>query len=119
MNKDYINKRNTKDWIKCNDNSKSEYWRGVFVSEHGGHFVSEGRHWVWREKEEIVVDNRLRQTRKNYIFINKDGVEFLADNFTKFCKNNELNRAAMHQVENGKRRQHKGFIVKKLPPKEE
>jgi|3_EtaG_2_1085321.scaffolds.fasta_scaffold167230_2 hypothetical protein len=139
MNKDYINKRNTREWVKCNEDSNSKHWRSEFVKEHGGSFTRKKKMWVWKnerqwvhvqkkglgrwvhvqEKEKIVEDTRLRQTRKEYVFINKDGVEFLTDNFTTFCKKNNLNRAAMHQVENGKRPQHKGFTVTKLPPKEE
>ena len=118
MNKEYVNKRNTRDWIKCNEDAKSGYWRDEFVKEHGGQFVQEGKIWRW-EEQKIIEDTRFRQTRKEYIFINKDGMEFLTDNFTKFCRKNELNRAAMHQVETGKRKQHKGFTVTKLPPKEE
>ena len=118
MNKDYVNQKNTKDWIKCNDDAKSDYWRGVFISEHGGHFVNEGRHWVWKEKEEIVEDTRIKQERKEFIFINKDGVEFLTDNFTKFCSKNDLNKSAMYKVMSGERNHHKGFTCRKLPPKE-
>ena len=117
MNRDMVNSRNTRDWVKCNEDSKSHKWRDVFVGEHGGQFVSEGRNWRWEEQKN-VEDTRIKQERKEYIFINKDGVEFLTDNFTKFCRKNDLNRAAMHQVENGKRPQHKGFTVTKLPPKE-
>ena len=118
MNKDYVNKRNTRDWIKCNEDSKSHIWRDKFIGEHGGQFTQEGKNWRW-EEQKIVEDTRLKQTRKEYVFINKDGVEFLTDNFTKFCRKNELNRPAMHQVMTGGRRQHKGFTVTKLPPKEE
>ncbi len=116
MNKDHVNKRNTRDWVKCNEDSKSIYWRNLFVKEHGGFFEQQGKQWIWKEK---TVDNRIKQERKEYIFINKNGVEFLTDNFSKFCRKNELNKAAMHQVQSGKRKQHKGFTVTKLPPKEE
>jgi hypothetical protein len=117
MNKDYVNRRNTRDWIKCNEDTKSAYWRDKFVEEHGGQFIHEGKIWRW-EEQKIIVDNRIKQERKEYIFINKDGVEFLTDNFAKFCRKNELNKSAMHQVIKGDRRQHKGFTVTKLPPKE-
>ena len=117
MNKDYVNRRNTRDWVKCNEDAKSGYWRDEFVKEHGGQFIQEGKIWRW-EEQKIIVDNRIKQERKEYIFINKDGVEFLTDNFTKFCRKNELNKSAMHQVMKGDRNHHKGFTVKKLPPKE-
>ena len=119
MNKDYVNKRNTKDWIKCNDNSKSGYWRDEFVKEHGGYFDKEGKNWVWKEKEENTEDNRIKQERKEFVFINSDGVEFLTDNFTKFCRKNDLNKSAMYKVMSGERNHHKGFTCRKLPPKGE
>jgi hypothetical protein len=116
MNKDLVNKRNTRDWVKCNEDSRASHWRNVFIEEHGGVFEQEGRQWLWKEN---TVDTRKKQERKEYIFINKDGVEFLTDNFSKFCRQNDLNKSAMHQVRNGERNHHKGFTVTKLPPKEE
>jgi len=116
MNKDHVNKRNTRDWVKCNEDSKSTYWRNQFVKEHGGFFEQQGKQWLWKEQ---IVDNRIKQDRKEYIFINRDEVEFLTDNFTKFCRKNELNKSAMYKVLKGDRSHHKGFTVIKLPPKEE
>jgi len=120
MNKDYINKRNTRDWIRCNEDAKSGYWRNIFVEEHGGEFLQTGRFWEWKEKiHKIIEDNRIQQERKEFIFINKDGVEFLTDNFSKFCRINELNKSAIYKVMSGKRSHHKGFTCRKLPPKGE
>ena len=118
MNKDMVNRRNTRDWIKCNDDSRAHVWRDKFVEEHGGQFVQEGRNWKWEETK-IVEDSRIKQERKDFIFINSDGVEFLTDNFTKFCRNNDLNKSAMYKVMSGERTHHKGFTCKKLPPKGE
>ena len=119
MNKDLINSRNTREWIKCNDDSRAGKWRDMFVSEHGGYFINEGKQWIWKEKEEITEDSRIKQERKEFIFINKDGVEFLTDNFTKFCRKNDLNKSAMYKVMSGERTHHKGFTCKKLPPEGE
>jgi len=119
MNKDLVNTRNTREWIKCNDDAKSHIWRNKFIEEHSGTFVQDKKQWIWEEKEEIVPDTRLKQTRKEYIFINKDGVEFLTDNFTKFCRKHDLNRSALIKVMSGERKHHKGFTVIKLPPKED
>ena len=118
MNKDMINRRNTRDWIKCNEDTKSGYWRDKFLEEHGGQFIQEGRNWKWEETK-IVEDSRIKQERKEFIFINNDGVEFLTDNFTKFCRDNDLNKSAMYKVMSGERTHHKGFTCKKLPPKGE
>ena len=120
MNKDLVNRRNTREWIKCNDDSRSHAHRNNFVSEHGGEFTQNGKFWEWKEKiSEIVEDNRIKQERKDYVFINKDGVEFLTDNFTKFCRKNDLNKSAMYKVMSGERNHHKGFTCRKLPPKGE
>ena len=110
-----INCRNTRDWIKCNDDSKAHIWRDSFVKEHGGQFTQEGRNWKWEETK-IIEDSRIKQERKEFIFINSDGVEFLTDNFTKFCRNNDLNKSAMYKVMSGERTHHKGFTCTKLPP---
>ena len=129
MNKDLVNKRNTREWVKMNDNSKSHLNRDRFIKEHGGAFEREGKEWVWYEHSvlagpkvevptivpEPVTDTRLRQARKEFVFINKDGIEFLTDNFTKFCRKNDLNKSAMYKVMNGDRNHHKGFTCKKLP----
>jgi len=127
MNKDYVNKRNTRDWVKCNDDAKAHIWRDRFVEEHGGAFNQEGKEWVWYEDStlptpespktapEPAIDTRIRQARKEFIFINKNGVEFLTDNFTQFCRKNDLNKSAMYKVMNGERSHHKGFTCKKLP----
>ena len=113
-----INRRNTRDWIKCNDDSRAHVWRDRFIEEHGGQFVQDGRNWRWEELK-IIEDIRIKQERKEFIFINKDGVEFLTDNFTKFCRKNDLNKSAMYKVMSGERNHHKGFTCRKLPPKGE
>tara|TARA_R110000765_G_scaffold366340_2_gene456467 strand:- start:329 stop:679 length:351 start_codon:yes stop_codon:yes gene_type:complete len=116
MNKDMVNRRNTREWVKCNEDTNASHWRDEFVKEHGGNFDKEGIKWVWKEK---VQDIRIKQERKEFTFINNDGVEFLTDNFTKFCRKNDLNKSAMYKVMSGERTHHKGFTCKKLPPKGE
>ena len=75
MNKDLVNKRNTREWVKCNEDSKAHIWRDSFVEEHGGQFIQEGRNWKW-EEQKIIADNRIKQERKDFIFINSDGLKF-------------------------------------------
>ena len=38
MNLDNINKKNTREWIKVNEDSKAAYFRNQIVSKHGGDF---------------------------------------------------------------------------------
>jgi hypothetical protein len=111
MNKDLINRRNTKTWVLCNDNSKSHIYRDKFLAEHGGEFTKKGRYWEWEfinTSEEEIVKNQ------QYIFTNEQGVNFIVENVSKFCRENELNKSAIYKVMSGERKHHKGFICKKI-----
>ena len=111
MNKDMVNRRNSRDWIKINDNSKSNIWRDKFIQEHGGKFVQTGKYWEWQT---IHNDEQISSPDSRYEFKDSDGIIYLVDNFSKFCRTNELNKAAMYGVINGTRNHHKGFTCRKL-----
>ena len=116
MNKDLVNQRNTKTWIKMNDDSKSHIWREKFISEHGGRFEKKGKYWEWQtiyNNDETI--NEPIETQ--YEFTDSSGIKYLVTNFSKFCRENELNKAAMYGVMNGTRNHHKGFVCKKLTQK--
>lgn len=106
MNKDLINKRNTREWVKCNDDSKSNIWRESFISEHGGEFVKNSGFWEWRS---IHIDEKSR-----YELTDVDGNITIVENLSKFCRQNELNKGAIHKVINGERTHHKGYTCRKL-----
>lgn len=105
-----INIRNTREWVKCNEDSKSHLYRDKFVSEHGGTFVKKGRSWEW----EIIHSNVNEDLKPLYEFTDKDGVKYLVDNLMKFCRQNDLNKSAIYKVMNGERSHHKGFVCKKV-----
>ena len=111
MNKDLINRRNTKTWVLCNDNSKSNIYRDKFLGEHGGEFITKGRYWEWRCID--TIEDEIEKTQQ-YLFIDKQGIKFIVENVSKFCRDNELNKSAIYKVMSGERKHHKGFICKKI-----
>ena len=110
MNINNINRRNTREWTRVNEDSRSQAHRDAFVSEHGGEFVYYGkrRGWVWAEKVEGPVTPKLK-----WVFVHPDGKEEIVENLSKFCRKYQLNKAAMYEVYNGKRNHHKQFKLKK------
>ena len=115
MNKDLVNRRNSKTWIKMNDNSKSHIWREKFVTEHGGEFVKNGRFWEWQTIHSSEPnDVEVNETVPLYEFKDKDGIIYLADNLMKFCRDHDLNKSAIYKVMNGDRKHHKGFTCRKV-----
>lgn len=97
-----VNKRNSVTWTACNDDSRSNIWRNLFIDSFGGNFVRNGRYWKWEENKKQEVP------RKCWIF-SKDNKEIKISHFTDYCKENDLNRSAMYEVIKGKRKQYKGY----------
>jgi|TARA_R110000824_G_scaffold358829_2_gene546357 hypothetical protein len=106
MNKELVNRRNTREWIKCNDDTRAHYNREQFIGMHGGEFTQHGRNWLWSEKPES-------NEAKRYILTDSEGTEYIAENLAKFCRDNDLNRAAMFKVLKGDRSHHKGYTIKR------
>ena len=106
MNKDLINRKNTREWIKCNDDARSHINRESFISEHGGEFVKSGRFWEWRS---IHIDEKTK-----YEFEDADGKITIVENLSKFCRDNDLNKGAIHKVIKGERSHHKGYTCRKI-----
>lgn len=112
MNIANINKRNTREWVKVNEDSRSHLYRDDFVAKHGGRFSYHGRNygWVWSEG---MDDPKTTVPKLNWVFIHPDGKEEIVENLSKFCRKHSLNKAAMYEVYNGKRNHHKNFKLKK------
>jgi hypothetical protein len=113
MNKRNINIRNTREWVKCNEDSRSFSWRKSVIKKHGGEFVRKGRYWNWQDtikEEKNVVANQ----KPLYIITKPDGGQITIDNLSKFCRENNLNKSTMYLVMNGKRNHHKHFKCSKL-----
>jgi hypothetical protein len=97
-----VNKRNSLTWTACNDDSRSAYWRSSFKNKFGGEFSKEGRSWVWKENKPVEIPRRC------FVF-EKENKEVKIVNFMEYCKQNDLNRSAMYEVMQGKRKQYKGY----------
>jgi hypothetical protein len=106
MIKEHINIVNSRTWVNCNLDSKSANNRINFVSEHGGEFVKIGRSWKWQ--------NIHTQEKTKYELTDADGNVTIVENLAKFCRDNDLNKSAVHKVIKGDRNQHKGFTCKKI-----
>jgi hypothetical protein len=117
-----VNKRGSYTWIKCNDDAKSSYFRGLFVQKHGGEFVRNGRNWEWNpSKEQIIflepiyVQPGNKETKptgeKIWKFKNETGEIFETKNLQEFCKEHNLTRSSIYEVISGKRKSHKGYSV--------
>ncbi len=120
MKKEFINLPNTREWVKCNEDSKSSMWRENFVTMYGGEFKENGRYWQWMEIEETVeVEEKpekvvVANQKQLYIFTDPDGREIITDNLSKFCRENKLNKSTVYLVMNGKRNHHKHFKCRKV-----
>ena len=116
MNKNHINKKNTRDWVYCNEDSRAEYHRNVFINEHGGEFTHKwdkfGGEWTWSEKKTSEVPEEVKE-KKRYILTDLKGNEYITENLSKFCRDNDLNKSAIFKVLSGERSHHKGYRVRK------
>jgi hypothetical protein len=124
FNKDHVNKRNTRTWIRLNEDAKSGMFRDKFIQQFGGKFVKEGRYWKWleldfekiflQEIEEKVKEFKIPEPvikverGKSFVFT-KNGEEVYVKNLLEFCMDNKLVRGAMYDLMSGKRKIYKGY----------
>ena len=113
MDKDTVNRRNSRTWIKMNEDSRSNIHREKFVAEHGGEFIKNGRFWVWQTIHSSE-DNEVMDRKSLYEFKDSEGKTYLVDNLMKFCREHDLNKSAIYKVMGGERNHHKGFTCKKV-----
>ena len=112
-----VNIRGSFTWTKCNDDSKSTYFRQIFTQKHGGEFVKSGRNWEWVPSaiQMIAIDPSpppepvFDVNAKTWIFTDADGSEIKVQNILDFCKRHDLTRSSVYEVISGKRKHHKGF----------
>ena len=98
-----VNVRHTFTWTKINDDARSNYWRDVFINEHGGLFNIEHGKYVWSKEKEI----------RKILVTKPDGTLDEVTNFAKYCREHGLNKGAMYEVIKGSRNHHKGFKATK------
>jgi hypothetical protein len=124
FNKDHVNKRNTRTWVKINEDAKSNHFRNKFIEQFGGKFVKEGRYWKWleidfeklfiQELEKKIIqfkqpDPVIKVERGKSFVFTKNGEEVYVKNLLEFCMDNKLVRGAMYDLMSGKRKICKGY----------
>ena len=110
--KNHVNLGNTPTWVKLNEDARKQVNREQFLRTFGGSFKIcniAGTHVRWVEEEDYsnVTDK--------YVVKNINGEVELVEVFSKFCRENNLNKAAMYGTLNGTRKQHKGYKLVKIP----
>jgi hypothetical protein len=105
-----VNRINSNEWTKCNDDSKAPYWREWVCKYYGGKFDrsfhGKQQIWVWTapvENEEV-----------KWIFTDSDGKDHKVSNFNGFCKEHSLDNGRMYDTYTGKRKSHKGWKATRL-----
>ncbi len=104
-----INRVNSYEWSRCNNESRSNMWREMVVKYYGGKFeqvvANKALYWKWVEDSE---------NQPRWIFIDPEGNEHSVSNFKRFCQEHNLDDSRMYDTYNGKRKHHKKWTVKKL-----
>ena len=56
--KEQVNRRNSRLWVKMNEDAKSHHFRNRFIENHGGKFVKEGKYWKWIaiDFEKLIIE---------------------------------------------------------------
>ena len=119
MNLNNVNRRNTREWAFFNGNSRGEQHRNKLIEKHGGYWEKKGREWYWHNNTVKTLNfPNTTKPRAIFLFTNKDGTNYITDNFTGFCREHSINASAMHEVLQGKRKQFKGFVVTRFGPQD-
>jgi len=119
MNLNNVNKKNTREWAFFNQNSRGEHNRSKFIEKHGGEFVKQGKEWIWNSKVQKQLEFvHTKKKRTIFIFTDKEGIKYITDNFTGFCRDRNINSSAMWDVISGKRKTFKGFTVERITPED-
>ncbi len=105
-----INRVNSYEWSRCNNESRSQYWRSYVEKYYGGTFEqiiqNKGICWKWV----APPDGELNR----WVFTDPEGKEHLVSNFKGFCKENDLDDGRMYDTYYGKRKHHKKWKATKL-----
>lgn len=105
---DQVNTRGTKLWMQMNDNSKAAKFRHLFVQQHGGFFLQEGRYWIWKSPVEEQNGYWLKRA--------DTGEKTFFSNMTEFGKQHGLTPVKICELLNGKRKTYKGWTAVEIRP---
>ena len=100
-NPENINTRNTRTWIKVNEDSRAKFHRNNFCKHYGGEFKKNGRYFQWEELE--------KEPEIRILVFQREGEVFEVENVLEFCRNHKLTKSALYEVVSGKRKHHKNF----------
>ena len=109
--KDQINKQNSPTWVRMNEDARKELYKLEFISQHGGRFETYGRHGYVKWEPQIDYSD----SPDKYIVENPSKDIEIIEVFSRFCKENGINKAAMYGTLNGTRNHHKGYKLIKTP----
>lgn len=105
-----VNRTNSYEWTRCNNESKAPFWRNYVVKNYGGDFqyVQEGARMVWK------WNAPTKGEAPRWIFTDPEGNIHQVSNFNGFCKQNSLDNGRMYDTYTGKRKHHKNWKATKL-----
>ena len=104
--KEDVNKINTPTWVKVNEDARKIIHRKSFIEMFGGKFTRSGRMLKWQPVEDTI---------DKYVIQTPDNRTEIVEVFSKYCRENDLNKAAMYGTLRGERKQHKGYKLLKRP----
>jgi hypothetical protein len=105
-----VNRVNSYEWSRCNNDSRAINWRSWVCKTYGGEFKEDrlGKMvmWTWivSSEEELV----------KWVFTDPEGKEHRVSNFIGFCKEHKLDDARMYNTYTGSRKHHKGWKATRL-----
>jgi len=102
FNPEQVNKKNTRTWVKMNEDSRSKSNRDQFCKIYGGEFKQIGRNFNWEEL-------KTEKEEKRIMVFEREGEIFEVDNVMEFCREHNLTKSALYEVVTGKRKHHKKF----------
>lgn len=105
-----VNRPNSYEWSRCNNESRSHFWRSWVCETYGGQFSRElvGKALIW--KWNAPPD----EERAKWVFMDAEGNKHMVSNFVGFCKEHKLDDGRMYDTYTGKRNHHKGWKVSRL-----
>jgi len=116
---DKINVKNSRTWIACNDNSRSEYFRAEFIKKFGGKFIKKDNCYFWKKRKRKKKPKKEKIVPQTvYLFSDAAGNTLEIASIKKYCKQNNMSNGALFDVVNGKRKSYKGlqFLLKTKSP---
>jgi hypothetical protein len=103
----------SRDW--ANEIDEDGRTGGPLGNTHGlGKLHTEEWKDMMRRKQSVDhIRKRAESKSREWLITHPDGHQEMVRNLNEFCKNNGLHHSAMIEISQGKRKQHKGYIVRR------